>query len=102
LKKRNSVSKKSLIISIARKTKITRADVAIVLDHFLGEMIIQFNRGKMIELRGFGTFSPYYKKPRSYIIPRLADKAEMKGRTTLKFKPSRQIIQYEEAVDESL
>ena len=62
MKKRNSVSKKSLIISIARKTKITRADVAVVLDGFLSEMVIQFNRGKMIELRGFGTFSPYYNK----------------------------------------
>ena len=95
MKKRNSINKKSLIISIAQKTKFTRADVAVVLDNLMVEIINQFHKGKMIELRGFGTFYPYYKKPRSYIIPRQMDKAEMKGRTTLKFKPSRQILMYE-------
>ena len=95
MKKRNSVNKKSLIIFIAQKTKLSRADIAIVLDSFMSEIIDQFHKGKMIELRGFGTFYPYYKKPRSYIVPRQMDIAEMKGRTTLKFKPSRQILIYE-------
>lgn len=96
-KKRNSLNKKEIATIIARKTaKLNRFDVLYIIDFFMSEIVQQFRDGNSIELRGFGTFYPYYKKPRSYRIPKSKDQMETKGRLTLKFKPSRQILLYEE------
>lgn len=76
--------------------KISKALVAVIVGLFIEEIKSQFKSGNSIEIRGFGTLYPYFKKARSYNIPRLKETREVKGRTTLKFRPSRQILIYEE------
>jgi nucleoid DNA-binding protein len=75
--------------------EVRRASVALYVDLVLNEIVQQFKKGNIIEIRGFGTFYPYFKKARTYKIPKIEGTREIKGRTTLKFKPSHQILIYE-------
>ena len=87
---------------MAKKTGMSIRSVELLLNSVIDEIIEQFHKGQTIEIKGFGTFYPYFKQARSYMTPRLKEKREMKGRTTLKFKPSRSILVYEEeAVEET-
>jgi nucleoid DNA-binding protein len=89
------ISRKDLAKGIAEKTGLSQDTLVTVMDAFLDEIKAQFYNGNMIELRGFGTFYPVHKKARSYTITRLKEKVHTKGRMTLRFKPSRQILIYE-------
>jgi len=87
--------KKNLAKEVSVKTGLSQEILLSVIDALLQEIKIQFYKGNMVELRGFGSFYPVYKKGRSYTISRLKDKVETKGKLTLRFKPSKQITVYE-------
>ena len=89
------VSRKELAKAVSNKTGLSQTALLTVIDMLLYEIKNEAYKNKMIELRGFGTFYPVYKKPRTYTIARLKDKVEAKGKMTLRFKPSRQITIYE-------
>jgi Bacterial nucleoid DNA-binding protein len=75
--------------------KLSKVTVALVVDLFLEEIKSQFKKGNIIEIRGFGTLYPHFKKGRKYCVPGLEKAQETVGRTTLKFRPSHQILVYE-------
>jgi nucleoid DNA-binding protein len=90
------INKQKLVQTILdSNTGLRRASVALYLDLILKEIIQQFRKGNTIEIRGFGTFYPYFKKARTYKIPKIEGIRKVLGRTTLKYKPSRQILIYE-------
>lgn len=80
--------------NVSKKTGVKLKDTLIIINTFLEEIKEQFQSGNMIEFRGFGTFYPYLKRPREYVIPRLKERRNAKGYLTLKFKPSKQILIY--------
>ena len=86
---------KNLIKSISKKSGVTQSDVKKIIDLFLSDIKEKFEKGEMVQLRGFGTFYSYYKTSRSFTTARTKEKRVMKGRRTLKFKPSQQILLYE-------
>ena len=94
--KKERINKQKLVQAILdSNTGLRRATVSLYVDLILKEIIQQFRKGTIIEIRGFGTFYPYFKKARTYKIPKIDGIREIKGRTTLKFKPSHQILMYE-------
>jgi len=94
--KKIRINKKKFVQAILESnTGLRRATVSLYVDLVLKEIVQQFKKGNTIEIRGFGTFYPYFKKARSYKIPKIEGTREIKGRTTLKFKPSHQILTYE-------
>lgn len=93
--RRKRIGKREMIMSISEKTDVTQENVKFIVNCFIEEIKKQFREDKMIELRGFGTFYPYHKEPRSYKVPISGEKREMEGRTTLKFKPSHKILIYD-------
>jgi len=94
--KLDRINRQDISRAVSKKTGISQEIVAKAFDEILEEIKTQFHRNNMIELRGFGTFYPYFKKGRTYTIPRLKEERIMKGRWTLKFKPSKRILLYYE------
>ena len=87
------INKQKLVQAILdSNTGLRRTSVALYVDLILKEIIQQFKKGVTIEIRGFGTFYPYFKKARTYKIPKIDGVREIKGRITLKFKPSHRIL----------
>jgi nucleoid DNA-binding protein len=89
------INRMGLIRAVASKTNLSQEKVSDVVDQLLDEIKGHFHQRNMIELRGFGTFYPHFKKARTYKISRLKEEVSTKGRLTLKFKPSRSILLYE-------
>jgi nucleoid DNA-binding protein len=90
------INKKKFVQAILESNAgLRKATVSLYVDLVLKEIVQQFKKGTIIEIRGFGTFYPYFKKARTYKIPKIEGTREIKGRTTLKFKPSHQILMYE-------
>lgn len=92
--KRNipQINKQQMATAIAKNLGLSYTVAEATINCLLDEIVAQFHDGKSIEFRNFGTFSPYYKKARTYKVARTKEDRSMPGRTTLKFKPSKQII----------
>lgn len=86
-----TVRKRDVAIRISKKTGITQKNAKKVIDAFISEIINLFREGKRIELRNFGSFFPFYIKPRKYRIPRTEKDKSKEGRFTLKFKASKKL-----------
>ena len=89
------VGRQDLANAIAKKTGLRQDDVYAVIDLLCDDIKKHAHEGKMVELRRFGTFYPYHKKERTYKVPRLREERTMRGRTTLKFKPSKHVILFD-------
>ena len=92
----HNITREDLMRLVAKKTGYSQTVTHEILTTLIDELIQQFHAGNPIELRGFGTFYPYFKGARKYVIPRSKEERVIKGRTTLKFKPSRQILLYKD------
>ena len=70
------------------KEKITRA-VDVIIDTII-EAIAFDNK---VEIRGFGTFSKKYIRPRKFVNPKTKKISYIGETATLHFKPSKSLIQ---------
>ena len=70
------------------KKKISKA-VDVIIDTIV-EAIALDNK---VEIRGFGTFSKKYIRPRKFINPKTKDVSYIGETATLHFKPSKSLIQ---------
>ena len=53
------MTKKELIAKVAKKTKVTKVDTAMMLDAILEEIVLCLERGDSIRLWQLGSFVPY-------------------------------------------
>ncbi|MCX7835336.1 MAG: integration host factor subunit beta [bacterium] len=65
--------KAELVDNIARRTGITRIEVATVIDSFIAEIREAIANGNEVELRGLGTFTLREKKARIGKNPRTGE-----------------------------
>jgi len=59
-----AATKQDLIASTARATGLTQAEARVVIDEFLELFAEELERGRVIEMRGFGTFYTKERKAR--------------------------------------
>lgn len=90
--KLKTVTKKDIAIIIAHKIGMAQSDVKTVIDSFLEEIKAQFRRNTRVEIRGFGSFIPYFRKACKYRDPTTGEKKIMESRRTLRFKTSRNLF----------
>jgi len=89
-----NLSREDLAKRISSKVTLRQKDAVLVIDTLLSEIIKQFQAGNTIELREFGTLYPFFKKGRTYVVPRTKEEHSTPGYITLKFKPSKKIRIY--------
>jgi nucleoid DNA-binding protein len=87
-----TTAKRSIINDISKEIGLSQADVGKVVSCFLKNVKKQYQAGNKIELRGFGTFFPYFRRARSYKDPITKTEKQMKDRTILKFRASHQLF----------
>lgn len=86
-----NVTKQDLIQEIVHSTGFLKSDIKTVVEQFLkivGETLIQ---GKVIEIRGFGTFSCKERKARPARNPRTGEEVLLQERLVPTFKFSSDI-----------
>jgi len=72
-----AVTKLDIIKSVSKDTGISPEAVSSVLGEFLDSVKECLVQRKTIEIRGFGTFIPKYRKPRPARNPKMPDQVVM-------------------------
>ena len=85
------MTKADIVRLIAQGTGLTKTDTAAVVDGFLESVTEALVRGEHIEIRGFGTFSKKFIRPRKFINPKTKKISYLGETATMHFKPSKSL-----------
>ena len=85
----DSMTKDTLIDSLAGKLNIQKKQAAEAVSHIFGEIAQALKRGEEVALSGFGSFKVGVRKARSGINPRTGAKIEIPERKVPKFRPAK-------------
>jgi nucleoid DNA-binding protein len=86
-----NVTKKDLVEQIAEKTGLTQVDTKIVVENFIESVMQSLQKGKNIEIRGFGRFKVKEKKARIARNPRTNEKVQIEAGYKPVFEASKEL-----------
>jgi DNA-binding protein HU-beta/integration host factor subunit beta len=81
-----AATKQDLIAGTAVATGLTQAEARVVIDEFLELFAEELERGRVIEMRGFGTFYTKERKARPARNPRTGEVVPLAKRVVPLFK----------------
>lgn len=82
-----ALTKKELVMAVARETGITQVDVKRVVQRTLERVIASLKEGKTIELRNFGVFKVRQRAPRRGRNPKTGQEVPVPPKRVVVFKP---------------
>ncbi|MCC5854987.1 MAG: integration host factor subunit beta [Idiomarina sp.] len=86
------MTKSELIeLLISKQPQMAPKEVEAGVRTILESMITSLAGGERIEIRGFGSFSLHYRKPRVGRNPKTGDKVELNGKYVPHFKPGKSL-----------
>ena len=72
---------------------LTKKQIKLAIDSIIESIVDAVAFDEKVELRGFGTFSKKYIRPRKFINPRTKEISYLGETATMHFKPSKSLIQ---------
>lgn len=86
------MTKSELIERIALKqNQLSAKDVELAIKLLLDQMSQSLATGERIEIRGFGSFSLHYRKPRQGRNPKTGETVDLEGKYVPHFKPGKEL-----------
>ena len=82
-----TLTKKDLVLAVARDTGITQVDVKRVVQRTLDRLIESLKEGQTIELRNFGVFKVRQRAPRRGRNPKTGQEVPVPSKRVVVFKP---------------
>lgn len=82
-----ALTKKDLVLLVAKETGITQVDVKRVVQWLLHHLIESLKQGKTIELRNFGVFKVRQRAPRRGRNPKTGQEVPVPSKRVVVFKP---------------
>lgn len=82
-----ALTKKELVMLVAKETGITQVDVKRVVQRTLDHLIESLKEGKTIELRNFGVFKVRQRAPRRGRNPKTGQEVPVPSKRVVVFKP---------------
>jgi DNA-binding protein HU-beta/integration host factor subunit beta len=79
-------TKHDIVAKVARKTGLTQSEIKIAVDEFLLLCAEERERGRVIEMRGFGTFYTKERKARPARNPKTGEAVQLGKRVVPLFK----------------
>ena len=87
-----SINKKDLIEIIAREQdQLPYRDIELSVKTIIKSMVDSLRKGERIEIRGFGSFSLRYRKPRVGRNPKSGQSVNIEERYVPHFKPGKNL-----------
>ena len=87
-----SINKKDLIEIIAREQdQLPYRDIELSVKTIIKSMVNSLKKGERIEIRGFGSFSLRYRKPRVGRNPKSGQSVNIEERYVPHFKPGKNL-----------
>ena len=88
--KKESITKSELIEKISLKIpQLGVKDVELSVKSLIEKIIETLASGERTEVRGFGSFSVHYRKPRIWRNPKTGDSVSLPGKNAAHFKPGK-------------
>jgi integration host factor subunit beta len=88
----NVITKSQLIAQITKKlSNCSEKDVELGINKILDYIADCLSQGKRIEIRGFGSFCPRYRKARQAHNPRTGEKVETKAKYVPCFRAGKEL-----------
>ena len=72
---------------------LTKEQIRLAIDSIIESIVDSVAFDEKVELRGFGTFSKKYIRPRKFINPKTKEISYLGETATMHFKPSKSLIQ---------
>ena len=72
---------------------LTKKQIRLTIDSIIESVVDSLAFDEKVELRGFGTFSKKYIRPRKFINPKTKEISYLGETATMHFKPSKSLIQ---------
>ena len=72
---------------------LSKKQIKLAIDSIIESIVDAVAFDEKVELRGFGTFSKKYIRPRKFINPRTKEVSYLGETATMHFKPSKSLIQ---------
>jgi len=82
-----ALTKKDLVLAVAKDTGITQVDVKRVVQRTLDRLVESLKEGKTIELRNFGVFKIRQRAPRRGRNPKTGQEVPVPSKRVVVFKP---------------
>jgi len=82
-----ALTKKDLVLEVAKDTGITQVDVKRVIQRTLDRVIEHLKEGKTLELRNFGVFKVRQRAPRRGRNPKTGQEVPVPSKRVVVFKP---------------
>lgn len=82
-----ALTKKELVLTVAKETGITQVDVKRVVQRTLDNLIANLKEGKTVELRNFGVFKVKQRAPRRGRNPKTGQEVPVPSKRVVVFKP---------------
>lgn len=82
-----ALTKKDLVLLVAKETGITQVDVKRIVQRLLHHLIESLKQGKTIELRNFGVFKVRQRAPRRGRNPKTGQEVPVPSKRVVVFKP---------------
>ena len=73
--------------------KLSKSKISSAIDSILESIVDAVALDDKVEIRGFGTFSKKYIRPRKFINPRTKEVSYLGETATMHFKPSKSLIE---------
>ncbi len=87
-----SINKKDLIEIIAKEQdQLPYKDIELSVKTIISSMVKSLKKGERIEIRGFGSFSLRYRKPRVGRNPKSGESVNIEERYVPHFKPGKSL-----------
>ena len=72
---------------------LSKSQISLVIDSILESIVDAVALDDKVEIRGFGTFSKKYIRPRKFINPRTKEVSYLGETATMHFKPSKSLVE---------
>ncbi|MFD0965606.1 integration host factor subunit beta [Seminibacterium arietis] len=81
------MNKSELIENLARKSKsLSAREVEVLVKEILEQMSLALERGRRIEIRGFGSFTLHFRQPRIGRNPKTGEQVKLSAKAVPHFK----------------
>ena len=92
-KKKNTFTRSDIEASLRKEfPNLTKSEIKEAINIILESIIEAVALDEKVEIRGFGTFSKKFIRPRKFINPKTKEVSYLGETSTMHFKPSKSLI----------
>ena len=93
-KKQPTFNRSDIELALSKEfPDLNKSQISLAIDSILESIADAVALDEKVEIRGFGTFSKKYIRPRKFVNPRTKEVSYLGETATMHFKPSKSLIE---------